>query len=135
MARTFAADLKQFRNLTRERMVKVVKDSVQDVLQDAQTTALGITRGGTLQVGKLPVDTGQLANSLVSTPNGGAGSASYVTTVAGYQLGETMRFVWDTEYAMAVEMGTSTFSGWHFVGANAAKWQEYVADNVRKHKG
>jgi ribosomal protein S12 methylthiotransferase accessory factor YcaO len=144
MARTFTADLRQFKKLAKERMEQIVRDSVQDVLEGAQTTARGVTVGGTLQPGKIPVVSADLVNSLVSSVAGGGGAkgaASYAVAVAGYELGQMMQFGWTMEYALRVEYGftgqdnlgrTYNQPGWQFVGRNASRWPEIVADNVRK---
>ena len=144
MAKTFTADLRRFKQLTEERLRKIVQDSVQDVLEGAQTTAKGVTAGGTIQPGKIPVVSGDLVNSLVSSVAGGSaatGPASYTVAVAGYKLGDFMQFGWTMEYALRVEYGftgqdalgrTYDQPGWQFVGLNASRWPQIVADNVRK---
>lgn len=134
MAKTFAADLKRFRDLTVEKMERIVRDSVQDVLAGAQTTARGVSVGGALVPGRIPVASGDLVNSLQSSVAGGGesiGAASYVVAVNGYALGAPMSFAWTMDYAIHVEMGTASFPGWHFVGMNAAQWSEHVERNAR----
>lgn len=137
MNKSFVADIKQFAKLTEEAMAKVARDSVQDVMEGAMTGALGVSKGGTLIQGRIPIAEGILINSLWSkvgndTPT--KGKESYIVALANYKLGDIMTFAWDTEYAIHVEMGTSKFPGWHFVGRNAARWPEIVAHNVRLHR-
>jgi hypothetical protein len=132
--RTFVADVKQFAKLTEEAMAKVARDSVQDVMEGAMTTARGVSDGGTLIEGRIPVVSSVLVNSLRTEVQGGsatAGRDSYIVALANYKLGDVLSFQWTAEYAIHVEMGTSKFSGWHFVGRNAARWPEIVAHNVR----
>lgn len=134
MAKTFTADLKRFRDLSVEKMERIVRNSVQDVLQGAQTTARGVSVGGTLQPGKIPVASGDLVNSLVSSVASGGesvGAASYVVAISGYEIGAPMRFAWTMDYAIHVEMGFKSFPGWHFLGLNAARWPDYVEANAR----
>ncbi|WRH62039.1 MAG: hypothetical protein RSE12_16955 [Fuscovulum sp.] len=142
MVKSFSADLRKFKGLTVEKMEKVVRASVQDVLEGAQTTATGITKGGTLKVGNIPVAEGELAGSLTSSVAGGGesvGEASYIVAIEGYKLGAPMQFAWPMVYAMRIEngfVGTDALGreynqpGWHFVGINAAKWEEHVAKNA-----
>jgi len=132
--RTFVADVKQFAKLTKEAMTRVARDSVQDVMEGAMSAAQGVSVGGTVIEGRIPVATGVLVNSLSTEVQGGSGfsgSGSYILTMANYKLGDVLSFTWNTKYAIHVEMGTSKFSGWHFVGRNAARWPEIVAHNVR----
>ena len=133
MAKTFTADLKRFQTLTAEKMTKVAKDSVQDVLEGAQTTARGISVGGTLIPGRIPVASGDLVNSLRSEVGGAGttGAASYITAIAGFELGEVMRFTWDQSYALAIELGFKTYPGAQFVGLNAAQFSSHVERNAR----
>ena len=134
--KTFVADVKQFAKLTQEAMAKVARDSIQDVMEGAMTAARGVSVGGTLIEGRIPVATGVLINSLSTEVQGGGrtdGSESYTLALANYKLGDVLSFSWNTKYAIHVEMGTSKFSGWHFVGRNAARWPEIVANNVRLH--
>lgn len=138
MTKTFTAAVEKFAMLTEKRMLKVATDSISDVMKAAMTSAQGITVGGALIEGRIPVVSGDLINSLVS--NGNAGAASYATVIAGMELGDVLNFVWNIEYAARAEFGfTGTDSlgrsyqqaGWHFVGQNAARWPEFVAENVR----
>lgn len=133
----FVADVKQFAKLTEAAMAKVARDSVQDVMEGAMTSARGVSVGGTLIQGRIPVATGVLINSLSSEVKGRGisfGDTSYTVALAGYELGDVLSFTWNTKYAIHVEMGTSKFPGWHFVGRNAARWPEIVAHNVRLHR-
>jgi len=145
MARTFSARVKEFSKLTQLQMRRVVVDSLYDVLQGAQTSAQGITAGGTLVEGRIPVVSGDLINSLAVEINGSQGprgAGAYGVAVAGYNIGDYMRFGWTIEYAMRVENGftgtdaegrTFNQSGWHFVSYNAAKWPRIVATNTQKY--
>lgn len=135
--KTLVADIKQFAKLTKEAMAKVARDSIQDVMEGAMTSARGVSVGGVLVEGRIPVATGVLINSLSTEVKGRGtsfGDTSYTIALAGYELGDVLTFSWNTKYAIYVEMGTSKFPGWHFVGRNAARWPEIVANNVRLHR-
>ena len=141
--RKFVADLKAYRDLTVEQMRTVFVDAAIDVLADAQTSATGITAGGMLIEGRIPVVSSDLINSLTSGLNGGGGTAgaeSYSLALAGLEIGDTARFEWTMEYALRVHEGfTGTDAlgrsfnqpGWHFVGTNAARWPEFVENRAR----
>lgn len=113
--------------------------AIQDVVEAAQTTQLGMSRGAeSFEEGKIPVDSADLVNSLVSSINGGAGSAgagSYASVIATFEVGDVMRFEWPMEYALRIEYGfegtdslgrTYNVPGRHFVGANIARFSEFV---------
>jgi hypothetical protein len=128
----FVADLKAFSDLTTKQMEDIAVESIQDVLEGAQSTARGISAGGALIKGRIPVVSGDLVNSLLSEvqDRGGGqtaiGAASYSLVLAGYQLGDVLRFTWTQAYAMRMEVGFKSFPGWHFVGYNAAQWGDIV---------
>lgn len=142
---TFYADVKKFAELTKLQIRRVVVDSLYDVLEGAQTSAKGITAGGTLKEGNIPVVSGDLINSLAVEINGSLGprgQGSYAVAIANYNIGDYMRFGWTIEYAMRVENGftgtdsegrTFNQSGWHFVSYNAAKWPRIVDGYVQKY--
>mgnify|MGYP003463566278 CR=1 FL=1 len=127
MAQTFAAQLKDFADLTSAKLELVVKQSAQDMFSDAQTPkATG---------GNLPVDTGFLRNSFVSALNGqGAvtGADAYALTIAGMELGDSIFGGWTAEYARHVEYGTAKMAGSFFALRAAQNWPVIVAKNAQK---
>lgn len=136
MAKTFTAQLEQFKGLTTANMRKVAAGAIQDVLEAAQTPQQGITAGGSgFVTGKIPVATSELINSL--TVEGVTGPAAYVTAIAGMQIGDVMRFAWTAPHAMPMEVGFTTANGREvpgrfFVSQNAAKFSEFVAAQAAK---
>lgn len=138
MAKSFTAQVSSFVQKSEEKMRKVMQASVQDVLDGAQTAAMSLARGAsTVTQGAIPVDTGFLRNSLISGLNGTFGAEapdSYTMTIAGMDLGDTARFAWTAPYAAAIEYGFDTYPGAHFVGVNAARWQDIVAVHAMRLK-
>ena len=142
--RKFVADLKAYRDLTVEQMRWVFVNSAIDVLADAQTSATGITAGGMLIEGRIPVVSSDLINSLTSGLNGGggvSGAESYSVALAGLEIGDVATFAWTMEYALRVHEGfTGTDSlgrqfnqpGWQWVAVNAAKWPQKIDARVRQ---
>lgn len=92
-----------------EAMLAVVRSSLQDVCEIAQTPKA--------QGGRMPVDTGTLRNSFMSSLNGSSaltGPASYVGVIAGMQLGDIATFGWGglaSDYALRQNYG--------FIGADS----------------
>ena len=144
MERSFTASVKSFADLTKKNMRYVASEAIQDVMEAAQTPQVGITKGATSFVeGKIPVAEADLINSL-SVDGGEASSDAYVVAIAGYDLGDNMRFAWTSDYAYRIELGfsgtdalgrTYNQAGRHFVGKNAARFSEFVenrANEVRR---
>ena len=131
MSKTFTAQLESFAKLTKQNLKYVATESIQDTMEDATESVAGVMRGGTFEVGKLPVNMGELLGSLSS--NGGPeGENSYILAIGGYVLGDVMSFAWTAEHALAVELGTSTTLGRHFVGTAARRFPEYVEKRARE---
>jgi len=137
--KTFAAQLKDIEKLTKKRLRYVAVNAIQDVMEAAQTPQPSSKRTGTFQDGKIPVDTGDLINSLTS--NGVKGAGSYAVALAGYDIGDYMRFSWTAPHARRIEQGFTGVdslgrkynqAGRHFVVANAERFSEFVARRARE---
>ena len=135
---TFAAQLEGFADKTTDDLIDIVSGAAQDMLQDCQTTAQGVTAGGALIEGRIPVVSADLVNSLTSGKNGGTsgiGAASYAVVLADFDAGDYLSFMWTAEYAKRVHYGfvgtdslgrTYNVPGWHFVDKHVANWDGYV---------
>lgn len=129
--KSFTASVAAFRDKTKAQMRDVFAESVQDVLEAAQRPK---ARGG-----RMPVDTGNLRNSLASGLNGTFGAPSddgYIVTLRQLEIGDIAQFAWTAPYARRMELGffgtdslgrTYEQPGNHFVGAAAAQWPQFVA--------
>jgi hypothetical protein len=146
MAKSFRAQIEDFAGLTEKQMRAVVVDSVQDVLEGAQTSQPSVkVTGGTFEEGKIPVDTRSLIQSLELGYNGSYQPTQGATelSVAGFQLGYTINARWTASYAMRIELGFSgadalgrvyNQAGRFFVSKNAARWPEIVKANAAKYR-
>jgi hypothetical protein len=146
---TFAAQVEGFRTNTLKNLRYVAINAIQDVVEAAQTPQPGVKKtGGTFIVGRIPVgDTSALIKSLSTGINGSAGSkgqTSYIAVLAGLDVGDVITFEWTMPYALRIEKGfvgtdslgrTYNQAGRHFVGANAARFQDFVSDRVREVAG
>lgn len=139
MAKTFTAQIEAFRDLTLKNMRYVAAEAIQDVVEAAQTPQLPVARtGGTFEIGKIPVDTKALINSL-SVDGGPESEVAYAAAIAGFEIGDKMQFHWTSDHAMPMEAGFTTqsgtqVSGRHFVGANAERFSEFVDKRVAEVK-
>lgn len=131
VTKTFTASLDAFRDKTVKNMRYVATAAIQDVLEAAQTPQLGITKGAAgFEVGKIPVAESTLINSL-TVEGGGTGADAYVVAIAGMQIGDKLSFAWTAEHALPMEAGFTAANGTQvpgrqFVGANAARFPEFV---------
>lgn len=144
--KTFSAGVKAWATQTKAQLDEILQDSVMDILDLAQTSQPGVkSTGGTFEIGKIPVDIvsktgGGLIKSLVSELNGaanGEGETSYIAVAQSMKSGDYATFSWTMPYARAIEYGWTTSTGKEvggrqFVGHNAAKWPEIVAENTKR---
>jgi hypothetical protein len=138
MARYTFAQLDQWTKKTEKRIDAVLKDATQSVIAVAQQTK---AKGG-----RMPVDTGNLRNSLQSSVAGGAmgeGASSYILVAAGMKGGDLATFTWTAEYARRVNNGFTgadslgrNYSqvGAHFVEGAVDQWPAIVRASIAKAK-
>ena len=128
---TFAT-LDQWTRKTEKRIDAVLKDATQSVVAVAQQTK---AKGG-----RMPVDTGNLRNSLQSSIAGGAsgeGKESYIMVAGNMKGGDLATFTWgndDVPYAAAVNNGRNGRPGAHFVEGAVDQWPSIVRASIRKAK-
>ena len=132
---TFTAAIEAIKERTAEKMAALVRQSSQDVIADAQTP---VAAGG-----RMPVDTGFLRNSLVTSLNGGGGVGggdSYVATIADAKPGDIIEARWTAEYAAAVEYGHAApndaggpliVQPKYYARGAVEKWPQIVEENAR----
>ena len=128
MKYTFAT-LDQWTKKTEKRIDAVLKDATQSVVAVAQQTK---AKGG-----RMPVDTGNLRNSLQSSVAGGAmgeGKESYIMVAGNMKGGDLATFTWTAEYAAAVNNGNRGRPGAHFVEGAADQWPAIVRASIAKAK-
>lgn len=135
------SNLDAWARATQERMNAVVRGSTQEVARIAQTPR---AKGG-----RMPVDTGTLRNSFMSSLNGSTGLTgpeSFVMIAAQMEAGDVAEFGWGgaaKEYARRVNYGFSgqdklgrTYNqqGAHFLEGATMQWPAIVAAEVAKAK-
>jgi len=125
---TFAT-LDQWTKKTEKRIDAVLKDATQSVVAVAQQTK---AKGG-----RMPVDTGNLRNSLRSSITGGAmgeGASSYILVAGNMKGGDLATFTWTAEYARPVNNGRNGRPGAHFVEGAVDEWPAIVRASIAKAK-
>jgi len=129
MVRYTFATLDQWTKKTERRIDAVLKDATQSVVAVAQETK---AKGG-----RMPVDTGNLRNSLQSSVAGGAmgeGASSYILVAGNMKGGDLATFTWTAEYAAAVNNGNHGRPGAHFVEGAVDEWPAIVRASIAKAK-
>ena len=139
----FALQLGAFRQKGIRNMRKVASLAIRDVAEAMQTpqTSAKFT-GGAFVVGKIPVLSSELRESLVSMKNGGGsikGSTSYLAITTDLQMGDVVTFYYDSPYAPRIEFGfrgtdslgrTYRQKGRLFVTTAAKRFREFIAQRA-----
>jgi hypothetical protein len=128
MTKSFSADIKNWNDKARRNMQGIMREATQELVEDAQ---LPVSRSG-----NMPVDTGNLRNTLASGLNGTFGRPaedSYIVTIAGMKPGDVAQFGWTAAYARARHYKPESFGqgGGMFRDKAVQKWQRIV-DRVAK---
>ena len=135
----FGLQLGVFRKKGIRNMRQVAALAIRDVAEAMQTpqTSAKFT-GGAFVVGKIPVLSSLLRESLVSSKNGSGGakgSTSYLAVTSNLQMGDVITFMYQSEYGLRIEFGfrgtdslgrTYNQRGRLFVTTAAKRFQEFV---------
>lgn len=134
MSKSFSAQIDDIIAKSEKRMLGVMRQSLQDTVNEAQTP---VAKGG-----RMRVDTGFLRasgqaslNGMPSGPGRGARDGTYnfnennvVVTLGNMKFGQTFFFGWTANYARYREM----YDG--FLITALQNWQKTVDHNVEKLK-
>lgn len=134
-----AADIGKWSAKAKRNQELVVKQSIQDMSEIAQTPK---AKGG-----RMPVDTGFLRNSYSCGINGSVsltGPAVYTAAVAGMDMGDSFDAGWTVDYALRMEKGfvgqdslgrAFNQSGNFFMEYALSQWQAINDANAAKVTG
>lgn len=114
----------------KKRKIAVMRQSANDLFEQASRTKPGRSRGGLIVAGYVPVKDGFLAASAVSGLNGSTsltGDNAYVMTVARMKEGDKVMLGWTAKYARRLH-----YDGWLWVDSAANNWQSIVKAAVAK---
>ena len=139
MTQSFSAQVRNWTEKAKRNAGLVVADAAQGVFADMSQRQPSVKEtGGTFEIGKVPVDTGLLINSMLTTLNGGAlgsGPDAYIAGLAGFELGDSIVHAFTQEYASAIEYGTGNMPGRFMVREainGAGGWQARVDASAAK---
>ena len=140
MTLTLTAAVQQFANLSKSGVRHVLNESVQDVIEGAQTPQAPASQtGGSFETGKIPVDTKELIDSLhLGDDHIGQGEIGTI------EAGTIQTFEWQATHAARTEYGfvgedslgrQYEQEGRFFVTENAAKFPERVEHHAKAKGG
>ena len=136
---SFGAAVKGWSEKAKRNADLVVKDAIQ-------TTALAMSQrqpsvketDGFYEVGKVPVDQGELINSQQVSLNNSivaTGDVAYAALIYGMELGDMFEAVFTSEHARPIEYGvTGKFLGRYYVLSAVQEWDNTVAASAAKFK-
>lgn len=128
MNNQFIADVEKFSNLSKEKLLKVAKQSIDDTVRIAQVT---VADGG-----NMPVRDGFLRNSIVFGTNGrrvAKGEGSIILGLSSLKLGDTFNVGWTADYAVARHYAVGVGQGGGLWRDKAAqRWSNIVVKNARR---
>lgn len=154
--RSFSAQVGEWATKTKARMIYVFRASAQEVISKMQTVGPSVKNPGGGDGGNMPVDTGFLRASLISTLNDPSTEVKFkedsVKTyvwdegqvqliIAAAQIGDTIYAVYTANYARRMEYGFQgqdslgreyNQEGYGFVRLAAQGWQGIVEEVVRR---
>ena len=130
----------QYRWSTLDQWTKKTEKRIDAVLKDATQSVVAVAQVSRDEGGRMPVDTGNLRNSLQSSIAGGAsgeGKESYIMVAGNMKGGDLATFTWgndDVPYAAAVNNGAQGRPGAHFVEGAVDQWPAIVRASIAKAK-
>lgn len=141
MTQSFSAQVRSFNEKAKRNMQLVLRLSAQEVFSRATTRQASIKETGTFEVGKLPVDWGELIGETrievlgASVTEGSPANATppdIALAVALFDAGEDITLIFSSDHARFIEYGTSRMPGRFYVRTAVADWQAIVDEAARK---
>lgn len=138
MTKTFSASVKGWSEKAKRNSRLIVMEASEAVYNAMTERQAGVGEtGGSFVTGKVPVDTGFLANSVQVEISGamvGQGTPDFMGVISGMKIGDSIEAAFTADYAAAVNYGTAHMSGRFFVNQAVAQWPAFVAAAARRYK-
>lgn len=133
---SFADQLKRFEDKSKGKMETMFHEVASEIVSDVSQPQPGIqVTGGDFQVGKIPVVTGYLRESLVTQVEGGSsaqGPSNADAVIRSAEMGDTIRVRWTAGFARHLEEGHGRIRARGFMRANLAKFNAIVNRVARR---
>lgn len=138
MSKTFSASVNGWSEKAKRNSRLIVMEASEAVYSAMTERQAGVGEtGGSFVTGKVPVDTGFLANSVQVEISGalvGQGTPDFMGVISGMKIGDSIEAAFTAEYAAAVNYGTAHMAGRFFVNQAVAQWPAFVAAAARRYK-
>lgn len=138
MTKTFSASVNGWSEKAKRNSRLIVMEASEAVYSAMTERQAGVGEtGGSFVTGKVPVDTGFLANSVHVEISGalvGQGTPDFMGVISGMKIGDSIEAAFTAEYAAAVNYGTAHMAGRFFVNQAVAQWPAFVAAAARRYK-
>lgn len=136
---SFEKQVKQFRDKTVDKIDNIYRASIRDVI-DASTQEQPSVKqtGGSFEVGKIPVDSSQLAESLFLKINGNIRMHvrnTFRREVDKVKATDKVSYGWTAPHGPKIEYGDGKVAGRFFATNGARKWRTFVNNAAAKFKG
>ncbi len=136
---SFAAQMKGWTDKARRNVDLVIKDSAQDVFELMTRRQPGVKEtGGSYQEGLVPVDMGELINSVevsvAGVPVAAGENIDYASALITAPAGASVEAVFTAPHARAMEYGTKHTAGRFFVRNAVQNWDQIVAANAARYR-
>lgn len=129
---TFAVEVQEFVTKLNQDLDFIYSQAITAMVEIATREQLSVRfTGGSYEIGKVPVLTRELAESLFIQVNGtitGTGPESVVSALQNVQFGDFVEFGWMAPHAQYMEYGTSKIEGRFFATNATNQWDLIVRD-------
>lgn len=126
----FAVQVRASTERTKRRADYVWREANRKMIAAAQTPA---TAGG-----RMPIKTGFLQNSLVTTIRGSTslmGAYAFNEVINRSKAGHHLSYRWIAPYARFQNNGYLGRPGWHWAETAASMWRDFVFEATRESRG
>lgn len=132
--KSFTASTRDWSNKAKRNARLVVLEGSESVYRAMTERQASVKETGSFVAGLVPVDTGNLVNSVRVGLNGATQDADFTAAVGGFEGGDTIDAYYTADYAAAVNYGTANMAGRFFVTNAVARWKEFIARAARRYK-
>jgi hypothetical protein len=132
---SLSVKIKGERDAVLRKALYVASQSILDVLEHAQRTQPSVQQtGGSFEIGKIPVLSSELVNSL--SVEGQIGPNAYAGPIAAYRLGGMLNFRWTAPHAAPIEYGftkgQTSVAGRLYVTTAVGKFASFAKARARE---
>ena len=133
----FKTELDNFFKKAEKARNRVYQEAIKEVIRRASRTQPSVTEtGGTFEIGKVPVLTRELLQSLTIWVNGnikGTGPESIARSMVGVRAEDKVEFGFTAGHAAKMEYGDGKIEGRLFVTSAVQDWDIILAEKAARY--